>query len=338
MKPLITVAIVNWNGKEYLKECLNGVFTQTYPRYEVVLLDNGSTDGSVAFVKKFFPKVRVIENETNQGIAKATNQVFTVAKGEYIASLHNDAVPDSHWLDEFHKAMQMHDKRVVCIEGAVHHHGNVGVINGSLNLLCFNTKDVFRNEENKFYSGTCSMFIKRGSLPEYCDSDYFFYSEDVSLGWKLRLLGYTIKRAPKAIVLHEGTSSVTNPLISNYFQYLGERNRFLNFLLYFERRSIAALLPAQLLVTSLLLWKRALSRRKSVTPLLRAYGWLLTHPRTVMKKRREIQRMRKVPDERILPWLSCRVVPEGVPGGKIVDRLIQASFKVFDVPCVERCR
>ncbi|MCG2737608.1 MAG: glycosyltransferase family 2 protein, partial [Candidatus Methanoperedenaceae archaeon] len=88
--PPVSVIIVNFNGKHYLKNCLSSLSAQSYPAIEVIFVDNGSGDGSVEYVRKEFPSVRIIESKKNLGFAKGNNLGIREARGELIATLNND--------------------------------------------------------------------------------------------------------------------------------------------------------------------------------------------------------------------------------------------------------
>ncbi|MBU4223242.1 MAG: glycosyltransferase family 2 protein, partial [Euryarchaeota archaeon] len=88
--PLVSVIIVNYNGKQYLKNCLSSLSAQSYPAIEVIFVDNASSDGSVEYVRKEFPSVRIIESKKNLGFAKGNNLGIREARGELIATLNND--------------------------------------------------------------------------------------------------------------------------------------------------------------------------------------------------------------------------------------------------------
>ena len=100
--PKVSVIIVNWNGKKYLEVCLSSVFNQTYPDYEVILVDNGSTDGSIEYIKNNFSKVKLIELNKNYGFAKANNigikEAFKNSDIKYVITLNNDTLTDINWL------------------------------------------------------------------------------------------------------------------------------------------------------------------------------------------------------------------------------------------------
>src|SRR3972149_5022503 len=98
--PLVSVIVVNWNGKEYLGECLRSLRAQTFSDFEVVLVDNGSTDGSVEYVQgNFAGGVRILENAQNEGFSGGNNRGIREASGKYIVLLNNDAQADDRWLE-----------------------------------------------------------------------------------------------------------------------------------------------------------------------------------------------------------------------------------------------
>ena len=108
MKPLLSVIIPNWNGKRFLQECLDSLKDQTYSHFETILVDNGSTDGSVEFVRERYGEfVQIIRNEINLGFTGGNNVGIRAARGEYIVLLNNDTWADPRWLEELVKAIDV---------------------------------------------------------------------------------------------------------------------------------------------------------------------------------------------------------------------------------------
>ncbi|MDD1710071.1 MAG: glycosyltransferase family 2 protein, partial [Methanoregulaceae archaeon] len=103
------IIVVNWNGKRFLDDCLTALERQTYPNFDVTLVDNGSTDGSVEFVRERFPRVHVISLPDNAGFSKANNHAITLALNDgvpYIALLNNDTKVDERWLEHLVRVME----------------------------------------------------------------------------------------------------------------------------------------------------------------------------------------------------------------------------------------
>src|SRR4030042_1577458 len=104
--PLVSILIVNWNGKALLGDCLTSINSQTYRNYEILVVDNNSTDGSVDYIERNFPSVGIIQNSQNEGFARACNRGKICSRGEYIAVLNSDMELDKHWLEELIKPLQ----------------------------------------------------------------------------------------------------------------------------------------------------------------------------------------------------------------------------------------
>ena len=91
-KDLVSIIIINWNGLQHLEKCLPSIFKTTYPEYEVILVDNGSTDDSTKFIRTNFPQIKIVQNNENLGFAEANNIGFENSCGEYIFLLNNDVI------------------------------------------------------------------------------------------------------------------------------------------------------------------------------------------------------------------------------------------------------
>jgi len=98
--PQISIIILNWNGKEITKDCLESLKKQNFKEYEIILVDNASTDDSSKYLKKKFPKIKLIQNKKNIGYAGGNNIGIKKAKGDYILILNNDTVLDNNFLNE----------------------------------------------------------------------------------------------------------------------------------------------------------------------------------------------------------------------------------------------
>ena len=125
-----SIIVLNWNGKRYLEECLHALFTQTYSPYEIILVDNGSHDGSVDFVAERFPAVRIIENGENLGFAAGNNVAIRVARGDYIVTLNNDTRAEPDWLEELVKVVETDPKIGMCASKMLFYY-HTGILNST---------------------------------------------------------------------------------------------------------------------------------------------------------------------------------------------------------------
>lgn len=315
--PKVSVIIVNWNGLKYLSECLNAIFNQTYPDYEVIFVDNGSTDGSVEYVERNFPQARIVRNKENLGFAGGNNQGAEAASGELLALLNNDTVVERDWLGELVEAIQA-DERIGAAMSNCYYDLETKVARGdrvsTLNIL---GKHIHVNpiEVPLFYAGGASMIYRRELRPVPFDDMYFAYDEDVYLSWYLRLVGYDIAFAEKSLLYHEvyGTSK----RIRDHVVYMSERNRTLNLLLFYEKRTLLKILP----LLTLTFIAKALTFRRGMKHKLKAYLWFPRNLGLIQEKRREIQSKRRVSDEVIVRYLICKLAENGARGAGIVNRV-----------------
>jgi GT2 family glycosyltransferase len=232
----ISVIIPNWNGLTYLETCLESLKKQTYPDFEVIVVDNGSTDGSVSFLKaKYSSLVRLIELSENTGFDRATNIGISKAQGEFIATLNNDTETDPQWLQELIKGMDYHARVGMCASKILFFYqrhiidkvGHLFYPDGqNRGRGCMEEdRGQYEEIEEVFFPDACAALYRREMLEEVglFDEDFFAYGDDAELGLRARLFGWKCVYIPTAIVYHIHSGS-TGPYDPNKV-FLVERNR-----------------------------------------------------------------------------------------------------------------
>lgn len=225
--PRISVILVNWNGRSHLARCLPALAAQTWPDLEVVVVDNGSTDGSAAWLAEAWPAARVISLDHNAGFAEANNRAIRATDAAWVALLNNDTVPDPGWLAALMAAPGA-DPRVGSVASRMLFLGNPGVINSAgiavdraglaWDRLGGAPSAVGDAPAEVFGASAGAALFRREALDDVVetapdgdgavfDPRFFMYLEDVDLAWRLRLRGWRSVYAPAARVLHHGSAT-----------------------------------------------------------------------------------------------------------------------------------
>lgn len=225
----LSIVIPNWNGKKFLEVCLNSLSKQTCKNFEIILVDNGSTDGSVEYVKTQFPSVRVIAHEKNMGFAVAVNAGIRTSNSELVFLLNNDTEVQENCVEEILKAVERYpdDSFFSCKMVSFYHRD---ILDGTgdcvpRNLNPFRRGQMWRDTNEFDISqhtfGACAgaAVYKKSALADvdFFDEDFFCYYEDVDISIRLQLAGYTCRYLPKAVVYHIGsatTGSTFNPIVA----------------------------------------------------------------------------------------------------------------------------
>jgi len=230
----ISVIIVNWKGGEVLPLCLDSLRHQTFQDFELILVDNGSTDGSWEGLEEQWPGLRLIRLAENAGFAAANNLGVRKAAGEWIALLNSDAFPEPEWLavlvnsvtnypdyDFFGSTLVQADDRDL-LDGT----GDVYHISGLAWRRFYNQprEQADREVEEVFSPCAAAALYRRSAFLQVggFDEDYFMYHEDVDLGFRLRLQGFRCLTVPDAVVFHKGSASTH--IKSDFSIYQGHRN------------------------------------------------------------------------------------------------------------------
>jgi len=224
--PSVSVIILNYNGRRHLEDCFGSIVDINYPKdkVEVIMVDNGSTDGSVAMVEEHFSGVHIVNLESNLGFSKGNNIGVQNAKNEYVAFLNNDTIVDKDWLWGLVFAVQKEPRLIVNSKVAYfHRRGILNIGRGYMNSwgvgFCKGAgepHDRYDKTEYIHHATGGSMLMKRRDFIELggFDEDFFAYHEDVDFGWRAWICGYKILYVPGSIVYHKsgGTAGAFSPL------------------------------------------------------------------------------------------------------------------------------
>jgi GT2 family glycosyltransferase len=237
----ISVVVVNWNRHELLTACLASLARQTYRDFDVMVVDNGSQDGSAEAVKQIsdtYPvPLRLIQNAANRGFCAANNQGIAATSGPLIALLNNDAEAESGWLEaleaaiESEEAVGMAASKIVVFEDPrrIDKAGHLMYPDGQNRGRGSGQLDAgqFDRVEETLWPDGCAAMYRRAMLDEVggFDEDFFAYADDAELGLRGRIAGWTCLYAPGAVVRHH--RGATLGLSSARRLTLIERNRVL---------------------------------------------------------------------------------------------------------------
>jgi GT2 family glycosyltransferase len=326
----VSVIVVNWNRRDLLRACLKSLTNQTQTDFEVIVVENGSVDGSGEMVAGEFPAVRLIRNSENRGFCAANNQGIQASKAEFIALLNNDAEADPRWLAALVDSFQgradfgMAASKILVWENPqrIDKAGHLIYPDGQNRGRGSGETDIgqYDHLEEALWPDGCAAMYRREMLDSIggFDEDLFAYADDAELGLRARIAGWRCVYVPTAVVRHH--RGATLGLGSGRRLALIERNRLL---------LAAKLFPWSLLwlnapyffarvVTGI--WEAARGRGEaSLYPGVRGkltiaaamirgeFEALLLLPR-MLRKRRQIERIRK---------LAPREVRELILGNRI---------------------
>lgn len=242
-KPFVSIILVNYNGENFLTDCLGSLEMIDYPKgmYEVILVDNASKDNSVKLIKEGFPWVKLIVSDRNTGYSEGNNIGVENATGKYLVFLNTDTTVEKNWLSELVRKIES-DKSIGACSSQVLYQDDKNFINtigGFWSVLGIpgsmgerKPKDSFENETLTFSPTGCSMIVRSDVYKEIggFDNDYFLYCEDADFGWRLWNSKLKIVLAPSSIVYHKVSASLKSlgkKTFSEWYYFYSARNRFI---------------------------------------------------------------------------------------------------------------
>lgn len=231
----VSVIIPNYNGETVLMRCLNCIGNQVRNNKDIIIIDNGSTDNSVAMVKKEYPDVTLICNSNNVGFAAAVNQGITYATSEFVVLLNNDAFAEPNFLKGLYECI-VSDRNVFSASSKMLSYANPDTIDNAGDQFCllgwaFKTGDgqprSLYSRKRIIFSACAGAAIYRREVFErigYFDEAFFAYLEDVDIGFRANLNGYKNVYCPEAEVLHIGSASTGSTTYNDFKVKISARN------------------------------------------------------------------------------------------------------------------
>lgn len=329
------VIIANWNGKKFLKDCLDSLRGQTLRDFKTILVDNGSTDGSVHFLKENFPEVEIKEVSSNVGFAAGYNLGIRLALKD----------PNIRWIIALNNDTKLHEKFIEEMLNCVKRYPDAGSIqpkilnfydedrldcagitiagDGTAHNRGYGKKDggQFDTEEEIFGTNATAALYTRESLEKskmpsdsFFDREFFAYYEDVDLAWRMRLCGFKAYFCPKALVWH--MHSATTGKSSLFKAYYLHRNYFFTVFKNYPAGIMIVTLGRRLVSYLRLVFNIFKNKKREsefsegkgkgsvALAILRAWAGVLRNLPKICADRRRIRKTRTVSTGEIRLWLK----------------------------------
>lgn len=221
----VTVIIPNYNGKNYIRGCIDSLIEQSMKDIHIIVVDNASEDGSDTIIEKEYPDVELVRLKQNFGFCRAVNEGIRITKTEYLILLNNDTKADKDFVKALYECIDAHPD-TFSVAAKMLQMNNPELIDAAGDLYCVlgwafslgkDKKASKYNKESVIFSSCGGAAIYRKSIFEeigYFDELHFSYLEDVDVGYRARIMGYKNRFTPNAIVYHAGsgtTGSRYNP-------------------------------------------------------------------------------------------------------------------------------
>lgn len=313
--PRITAVVVTFQGSPYVSGCLASLLSAVAnpASMRVMVVDNASSDGTVAILRREFPDIDVLRSDTNVGYGAACNRAVAESNSDYVAVVNQDVVSKPGWIDRLVEVLEHSPQLALATPkilvkddpGRINACGNAPHYTGITACRGYNRPHAAFDRIEHILAVSGAAFVVRRSAFESVggfDASFFLYFEDTDLSLRLRLAGYGCVYVPEAIVLHE-----FEPTFSARKIRLLEQNRQACWLKLFRWRTLLVLSPA-LLLTELSVWAYCLSRGpKWLAAKTQSYAGLAMRLPLIRRQRSAVRRIRRVPDADVLVDCSDRL-------------------------------
>ena len=339
--PLVSIVTVNYNGKDYLPELYQSLYRQSYNPVELILVDNASTDGSIQFVQKNFPEVKIIQNPDNYMFAKGNNVGIEAAQGEIICLLNNDIKVAPDFLEKIVPAFESNPDMAACqpkvldmnIPNYFEYAGAAGGFIDKYGYPFMRGRIFFTLEEDVgqyddmieiFWSTGACFFIRKSVIEELgpLDEDFKMHMEEIDLCWRMLLSRLKIYCIPSAKVWHKGGGTLSAD--SPHKIYWNFRNNIFLLAKNLEMLNLIRIFIIRIGLDGIALL-REMFRGKfhSAVSILKGYGWIVFNLGLLQRKRAAVQKNRKVNDEEIFQLIY--------PGSIVWEYFVRGRHKFSEL-------
>ena len=335
-RPAISVIMVTYNGSQYLEQGLESVLAESGPGCELVVVDNGSTDGSAAFIASNYPQVKLICNDQNTGFAAACNQGAAQSGGEVLVFLNQDTRVEQGWLDGLVAGLSANE-RVALTTGKV--------------LLMSQPERIHLCGQEVHYTGLVfgrGYLLPATSMSQVCsidavsgayfairrevweslggfDETFHMYYEETDLCWRAHMAGYSCRYEPDSIVHHDYRPGTNNPARL----YYSMRNRSMLTLKNWRGGTLLLISPGLLLAELVEIYLALRHGWGGLRAKLRAYAWMIQNLSIILHSRKQAQHLRSVSDAEILQLYTYRLSPQELSPLPYQDRAVKLLESFF---------
>jgi len=318
--PLVSIILLNYNGKNFIRQCIKSILNSSYDNFELIVVDNNSTDNSIRIVEEFVDdRIKIIKTKKNLGYAGGNNFGVKKAAGDYLVILNIDTEVDKEWLTELVKVMEQdtaigvaQPKLLLLDDKTIF--DSAGDYIDFFGAACRRGGDWFEKDHGQYdtihdiFSARGAAIITRKKLVEEIglfDDDYFLDYEDIDFCWRVRLYGKRVVMIPASIVYHKtGGISSKEPRLKNIHPL---KNRMMTLIKNYDDENMKkyAINPIlRSIFTGSFLMGPIVRSKEGPRLILGAYFWLFKHRKELQRKREHIQnRIRKVPDSEIMKYM-----------------------------------
>lgn len=325
MNPLASVIIVNWNAKANLEECLISLLKVTYSPFEIIVVDNASTDGSVSLVKKKFPSVKIVKASKNLGFAEGNNLGYKKSVGDYILFLNNDCIVTKSFLGKLVLYLEKNPTVGIVQPTILFYRPKTSLHNKINSIGSFFLKSGFLYHQDygksfvrqkylkpfEIFSAYGACFLTKREIIEKVglfDPDYFVYFEETDLCHRVWLAGYTVMTYPYAYVFHKGAQT-SKTLSAAFVQFHSFKNKLYSYLKNLDSYYLVIMFIPHLLISEVGAFLYLFFGKPGYTlAIQKAIFWNIKNFKKILIERKRIQRnIRRVPDANFIPKLTKTV-------------------------------
>lgn len=313
--PLVSIIIINYNGKSYLEKCLESIKKIKYDNLEIIVVDNNSTDGTMEFLVQNYPSIITLKLDKNYGFAKPNNVAAKIAKGDFLLFLNNDTEVTPNFLTELVQVLVGNDQIGICQSLLLKPNGEIDSSGDFIDTIgvVYNSKEPIDKIREISSARGASMIIRKELFLdlEGFDEQFFVSFEDVDLGWRTWIKGYKVVINPKSVVYHHGGK--THDSIKDEISFHGLKNQLSMKITNFEMKySISSLLKffiifgireLKILLDYKIKGKTAMTSTKyedtiaakpNINAILKALFWIISNSKYLRNKRKKIHGYRKI--------------------------------------------